>query len=162
MAPIDDLLQAGEAALAAGQPEQAQALFASAVRADPRSAHAWWSLGRCLPDPQQQADCFRRVLALEPHHIQAQQRLQALATGPGTAEANVTGAPTPPVPVASRTEVPPVVPAPPAVAVLAATPPPPSPPQRKSNRLLLALSGLGVMLCLAVVGVFAAWRLTAV
>lgn len=82
---VDEMLQAGIAACKAGDNPKAKQLLTSVVQANPQSELGWLWLGESLTLPDQQAYCFRRVLALNPNHTLAQQKLVVLS---GSAPAN--------------------------------------------------------------------------
>ncbi len=74
---IEDALRAGIAAARAGNVKDAQVLLAKAVRENPKSEQAWFWLGTVLTEPERREYCFRRVLALNPDHVQAKERLES-------------------------------------------------------------------------------------
>ena len=75
---VDKLLRAGIAASKAGDVATAAALFSRVVQADPRSAEGWFWLGKSLPQYERQVYCFRRVLKIDPAHVEARRRLEKL------------------------------------------------------------------------------------
>lgn len=74
----DDLLRAGIEAARAGDLERAANYFAHVVQADPASEKGWYGLGMCLTQPERRVFCLRRVLALNPNHMQARAQLDQL------------------------------------------------------------------------------------
>lgn len=80
----EELIQAGLAAIKAGQIAQASALFAQAVRADPTSEQGWLLLGKCCSRTDQKEYCFRRVLQINPYNNEAKLQLEALLNPPVT------------------------------------------------------------------------------
>lgn len=75
----EEILRAGIAAAKSGDLQQAAALFAQLVKADPSSEQGWFLLGMCCSAPDQREYCFRRVLALNPNNLEAKQQLTRLA-----------------------------------------------------------------------------------
>lgn len=78
----DELLQAAIAAARAGDYDRASLLLIQLVKADPASEKGWLWLGLLRIDPAQRADCFRRVLALNPANRVARSQLQKLTAPP--------------------------------------------------------------------------------
>jgi pimeloyl-ACP methyl ester carboxylesterase len=76
---IDENLRAGIAAAKAGNWERAAALFAQVVKEDPRSEQGWFLLGSYSIAPERREYCFRRVLALNPHHTEARRQLEHIS-----------------------------------------------------------------------------------
>lgn len=76
--PIDDLLQQGITAAQAGNLAEARRLLYQVVRANPRSELGWQWLGYSIEVPEKQAECFRRVLLINPKNTYARQQLEAL------------------------------------------------------------------------------------
>jgi len=75
----EENLQAGIAAAKVGDMARASALFAQVVKEDPYSEQGWFLLGSCCSSLDQRKYCFRRVLTLNPNHIQAKQQLERIA-----------------------------------------------------------------------------------
>ena len=50
------------------------------LRSDPNNLEAWELLSTLLVDPNQQADCYRQILHIDPENITAAQHLQAMTT----------------------------------------------------------------------------------
>lgn len=76
-----DLLREANAAARAGDRSEAERLYRRAIECAPESVEAWLGLGAVLPEPEQKAACFRRVLELDPQNADARaslERLQAL------------------------------------------------------------------------------------
>ncbi len=79
-APADLLREAGAAARA-GDRSEAERLYRQVIEDTPDNVEAWLGLGTVLPEPEQKAACFRRVLELDPQNADAMAslgRLQAL------------------------------------------------------------------------------------
>ncbi len=74
----DERLEAGIAALRAGDKRRARRLLGQVVNDDPDNVAAWWFLSAVLEDPEQRARCLREVLRLRPDHVEARQMLNAL------------------------------------------------------------------------------------
>lgn len=93
----DELLQAAITAVQAGDHDRASLLLIQLVKADPASEKGWLWLGLQRSDPAQRADCFRRVLAINPANRVARSQLQQL-TGPSApaTTAALTFTPSPP------------------------------------------------------------------
>lgn len=71
----DSLLREGIAAVRAGDRTRGRALLSKVVLENPESEAAWWYLGLSVDDNQQRLYCFKKVLALNPDHDGARQRL---------------------------------------------------------------------------------------
>ena len=76
--PTDELLQQGITAAQAGNLAEARRLLYQVVRANPRSELGWQWLGYSMDVPEKQAECFRRVLLINPKNAYARQQLEAL------------------------------------------------------------------------------------
>jgi hypothetical protein len=63
-----------------GDTKQARIALGKILRSDPNNLEAWELLSTLLDDPQQQADCYRKILSIDPENINAAQHLQALTT----------------------------------------------------------------------------------
>ncbi|MBN2392162.1 MAG: hypothetical protein JXR84_15650, partial [Anaerolineae bacterium] len=63
----------------AGVPEAARRALAAHLTANPHHIAAWMLLATLLDDPQQQADCYRQVLSLDPGHTAAARALAQLS-----------------------------------------------------------------------------------
>jgi uncharacterized membrane protein len=72
------LLRDGIAAAESGDRARARDLLARAVAKDRRNPLAWLALSEVVDDPRQKQDCLERVLALDPGHELARQRLAQL------------------------------------------------------------------------------------
>lgn len=119
----DSLLNAGVAALRAGQTEQARSLLGQVVRSEPGNERAWLFLAGALSDDTQRRYCLERVLSINPQSAPARRGLSAL-----TAAAPPTPA-TPPAPVQVAPPLPtPVQVAPPPPTVTVQLPTPAAPP----------------------------------
>jgi hypothetical protein len=73
----------------AGQIVEARALLLDVVRADSKVEAGWMFLSYTLDDPKQKADCYRKVLALNPKNAEARDALKKI-------EAELHPGPTPP------------------------------------------------------------------
>lgn len=73
----DDLVQA-TALLRAGRLAEARALLVAVLGREPRADQAWFLLSVALEDVQQQRDCLRRAVQLNPGHSAARERLEKL------------------------------------------------------------------------------------
>jgi hypothetical protein len=114
----ESLLNAGVAALRAGQAEQARSLLGQVVRSDPGNERAWLFLAGALSDDTQRRYCLERVLSINPQNAPARRGLSALA-----AAAQPSPAPQPaPVPPPAPVQVAPVQPVTPPVVQTAAPP----------------------------------------
>ena len=74
----EENLRAGIEAAKAGDKARAAAFFAKVVKEDPNSEQGWFLLGSSLTDSEKQEFCYRRVLAINPLHSEAQQLLENL------------------------------------------------------------------------------------
>lgn len=74
----DELLQQGITAAQAGNRAEARRILYQVVRANPRSELGWQWLGYSIDAPEKQAECFRRVLLINPKNAYARQQLEAL------------------------------------------------------------------------------------
>lgn len=74
-----ELLQAGINAARSGNTEQAQQLLVRLLQIDPKSEEGWYWMGLSLNDKEKREYCFRRVLALNPNHIEARSALSKLS-----------------------------------------------------------------------------------
>ncbi len=70
----------------AGDRKQARELIAKAVKADPSLKQGWWALAHLLDDEDQQIDCLKQVLKLDPSHEQARLKLEQLQGAPLSGE----------------------------------------------------------------------------
>jgi len=62
--------------LAAGERDSARAMVTRIVQTDPKSVTAWRLLASLLDDPAQKMECYRRIIAIAPDHLEAQEKLQ--------------------------------------------------------------------------------------
>lgn len=135
----DATLNEAIAAIQGGDVTRARKLLSRLVLDHPESADAWWWLAQTLDDPDKQAFCYRKILALDPEHAGARERLG--------------------MPVAEPEPIPPPVPHPerhPAEEEPAA---PAKRPARRSGltstqRLILVLLALGAFLIVAAGGAY--------
>jgi tetratricopeptide (TPR) repeat protein len=86
-------LEAGVRALRAGDRARARELFQRAAQLEPRQVEAWLWLAEVAGDDRERLDCFERVLAIEPNHLQARSEAMALRArlAPATAAAARSG-----------------------------------------------------------------------
>jgi len=75
---VDKLIRAGVAASKAGDKVTAAVLFSRVVQEDPRSVDGWLWLGKSVSQSDEQIYCFRRVLKLDPAHLEARLQLERL------------------------------------------------------------------------------------
>ncbi|MCX7607726.1 MAG: redoxin domain-containing protein [Anaerolineales bacterium] len=61
-----------------GKKREAQLLLAAYLKRHPTHAEAWWVMSQAVESEQQERDCLERVLRLNPEHLQARRRLEAL------------------------------------------------------------------------------------
>lgn len=73
----NELLQAGIAAVQAGDLTRAQSLLAEVIKVDPRSESGWLWLGQSQTALDRREYCFRRVLSLNPNNADAKRLLEA-------------------------------------------------------------------------------------
>lgn len=161
----DELLQAGIAAVKAGNRSQAAGLFMQVVKLDPASEQGWLGLGYCLPEQERRVYCFQRVLAINPDNRIARSEMARLTKQSPFVENSETPKPTPafnsqaqPAILSKEREPAKVaVPAPRAAAPAAEKPAQPRPAARKkkkSNLPQVAFFGvLAVLLLVVILGV---------
>jgi hypothetical protein len=75
---FSEVLQQAMEFFVAGQVVEARALLLDVVRADSKVEAGWMFLSYTLDDPNQKADCLRKVLAINPQNTEAQTALQKL------------------------------------------------------------------------------------
>ena len=73
-----ELLLEGVRLFDAGQRQLAGRRFVELLRLDPLNEQAWWWLSGCVDSEVQKIDCLRRVLNLNPDHVEAREALAAL------------------------------------------------------------------------------------
>jgi hypothetical protein len=73
-------LQQAIKAARAGQKKEAQVLLTQILKDEPNDVHAWFLLSHVVESEQKQIAYLRKVLALEPGHEKAVQRLAQLET----------------------------------------------------------------------------------
>ncbi len=149
---IDETLLSGIQAFEQNDIDTARAIFGQAVRENPRSEQGWLWLGRCLENPDQQRECYRRVLAIDPSNEIARQELARLSGPLAPAAPATPGAEQPQPPVSL----------PPQAALDSAGEPPEAPPASKkparfSRPAVLAGVALGLILGLACL-LYITWR----
>ncbi len=83
---LDDLLREADAAARAGDRSEAERLYRRVLDRSPANVPAWLGLGTVLAEPGRKAECFQKVLELDPGNADAAaslERLQAvLPAGP--------------------------------------------------------------------------------
>ncbi|MFN8455433.1 MAG: cohesin domain-containing protein [Anaerolineae bacterium] len=77
------LTEQGQRAMAQGDLPQAYDRFSQAIELDPANVAAWLGKGQVAGQSSEKRICFQRVLALDPHHVQAQIELQQLEATEG-------------------------------------------------------------------------------
>ncbi len=75
-------LQQAAIHLRAGQKDAARDVLIEFVRRNPAAEDGWLMLSLALTDPKQQADCYKRVLQLNPNNTEARDRLKNLTQPP--------------------------------------------------------------------------------
>jgi DNA-directed RNA polymerase subunit M/transcription elongation factor TFIIS len=78
MDPLDTVKRRIEA----GDREGARRTLFQALRVDPYNVAAWALLATVLDDPDKQADCYRRILALDPGNREVAEKLRQITGGP--------------------------------------------------------------------------------
>jgi len=73
-----DPLRQAEQAIHDGKINEARAMLIDYIKRDPNYDRAWWLLAFTLTDLNQQVDCLKRVLNLNPGHVQAREWLAKL------------------------------------------------------------------------------------
>src|SRR5947209_7086847 len=89
---VQSLLQKGISAMRSGRREDAREYFVQATDQDERNEQAWFLLSEVVDDKEDIIVCLENVLAVNPDHKQAQQRL---AETQGLAAPSAPSAPTP-------------------------------------------------------------------
>jgi hypothetical protein len=79
--PHPNPIEQAQNLLKEGKVEAARTLLAGLIRQNPDSEDAWLLLGRAVSDSQQQADCLRQVLRLNPANETARRQLEDLSRG---------------------------------------------------------------------------------
>ena len=80
--PTSDPISEAAGLLRRGDKLGARRLLFGFVRQNPNSEQGWLVLGMTMDDPNQQAECFRRVLSINPNNAQARQKLEQANTAP--------------------------------------------------------------------------------
>ncbi len=75
-------LQQAILAVQTGNLQRARQILATLLRQNPENARAWLWLGKAMDNPRKRAECFRRVLRIEPENDEARAGLVALRSGP--------------------------------------------------------------------------------
>jgi len=154
------LLQAGIAAVNAGEIAQASKLLLQVVQADPNSELGWFWLGLCRTPPAQREFCFQRVLAINPKHAEAKRQLDLLHGGTTPLRASTSS---PASDTGTRAQTPSFTEPPQDLLPINEKANQPvrveksfrSSSQKKNNNWLIwAGMGLGVFACLALAGIF--------
>lgn len=73
-----DLIHQARQALQSNNRPTARRLLTQALRENPRSVEAWLLMANVVEQKEHQLDCLMRVLALQPHHQIAQEKLARL------------------------------------------------------------------------------------
>ncbi|HHH82540.1 MAG TPA: hypothetical protein ENL35_06100, partial [Chloroflexi bacterium] len=71
----DATLNEAIAAIQSGEVPRARKLLSRLVLDHPESVDAWWWLAQTLEEPDKQAFCCRKILAIDPVHAGARERL---------------------------------------------------------------------------------------
>lgn len=77
---IPDLVHQAIAAAKAGRRREARALLARALQKNPQHVTAWLWMSGVVDSPQEQVECLRRVLAIDPENAVARKGLAAART----------------------------------------------------------------------------------
>jgi len=77
-------LDYAERLLGEGKYDEARQLLITYLKRNADSADAWWFLSQTIDDKEQQIDCLKRVLSLDPNHAPARIYLDELKTPPNT------------------------------------------------------------------------------
>jgi len=83
---VQDLLQAGSAALRSGHADWARDLLQRALELDAENASAWLWLSEAAESVEERERCLQEVLRLEPDHEEARRRLEDAWPEPGAWE----------------------------------------------------------------------------
>jgi len=75
---IADLLREAGAAARAGDRSEAERLYRRVIDRSPANIEAWLGLGTVLEEPERKAECFQRVLEIEPQNQEAAASLERL------------------------------------------------------------------------------------
>lgn len=78
------LLQQGLSALDSGNKAEARRIFTAAVKQAPNDAEAWLALSRSLDSKEQQIDCLKQALRVNPDHDEAHGALDKLTQIPSS------------------------------------------------------------------------------
>ncbi|WP_129626406.1 hypothetical protein [Candidatus Oscillochloris fontis] len=98
---LEALLRSGVAAARAGRRGAARDLFLAMSRVYPTDVRVWLGLAKVAADDDEQRRALEQVLALDPQHLQARQRLAQLAPPPEAVPPPLTPTPTPTAPPAA-------------------------------------------------------------
>jgi hypothetical protein len=74
-------------ALMAGERPRAREILQMALKQDPRNEQGWLALSFAVDKPEHALECVQRVLALNPQHEKARERLEDLQASAGTSTA---------------------------------------------------------------------------
>ncbi|MFN8379739.1 MAG: hypothetical protein U0452_13820 [Anaerolineae bacterium] len=113
---VDDLLNAGQTALKAGDKETATARFRKAAEISPYDERVWQALLDVVTEPEDERVCLQNILAINPGNKKARRRMAgvkpeaaapaiAVASPLPSAPAPVVAPPLEAVPVASPEEI---------------------------------------------------------
>ena len=80
----NNALQHVEELLRQGEHDEARGLLIAYLKRHADSADAWWLLSQTIDDKEQQMDCLKRVLSLDPNHALARIYLDELKTPQNT------------------------------------------------------------------------------
>ena len=87
-----EILRQADQLIGAGRPQEALPRLLALVKADPHSEQGWLLLSYALTEVQQQRDCLKRVLKINPANLEARSRLAQLvgsrAAAPGSSSAS--------------------------------------------------------------------------
>lgn len=75
---LSDLLREAGAAARAGDRSEAERLYRRVIDRSPANVEAWLGLGTVLEEPERKAECFQRVLEIEPQNPEAAASLERL------------------------------------------------------------------------------------
>lgn len=74
-----DLIQLGVEAFVAGDRNRARKLFQAGLQQDPENEQGWIGLSFVVDEPELEAECLQRVLAINPQNEHAARRLHKLS-----------------------------------------------------------------------------------
>ncbi len=92
-----EALDIAQRQITAGDRVGARRTLIALLREEPDAVEAWLLLASLLPDPARQAECYRQVLRVEPHHLRATALLSELSRRqPAVTPRTPTSPPSPP------------------------------------------------------------------